>query len=889
MVFAFERGIHSDITTNILESMGFDADSASLAAGANSETDIFEFYNSSAHADNNQLAGASERLRNKRREVGESLNICRRGQALKRFGQALHTVQDIYSHSNSIDNGIGIPDILNMANGTAPCALPDFAPTGLVTGYFSSLGFITGNQCRFMGPNLCCHYDLNKDSPTKPNGARHPAARAAAEAATSNYLNLVETDIRARFGSRADQLLKIFKKNQRQTVFVIDDTGSMSGDISGVQATVNDFLNQILAGNESPALGLVTFKDNVTDRGLTCDVEQLRSQVNSLFADGGDDCPEASMSAVMSALQSFPESGSRTQLQGGRVLLATDASSGDASLGPQVVVEAIARGVSVDSILTGDCAAEGSFAALRSAADPTAPSSNGGSSLAAATLQTAAVTSDPLTSGSARTLLRALTEQTGGVLFNVSRVEVDDVVPTLLELGQVDSAILLTRRITLAAGAPLTLDIPVDDTLGSRVTFMVTASTASQLPTLSVQRPGGAPLSSSDPDVAYRALSSVASYAVATPATGFWRVRLEGEGSFVFRAFGATPLRINGLSLETSEQQPPRPESETTPIEGQPLIGSSVLADLRFTEAPRGLAVAVRRADGSLIQDLAPRPLTDARQFRLDLRIPGEPFLIEATGQTPNGSSFIRQVAVPVNPQPVALHANPPANAGAPGLPVTFDLTVSNVAARAATYRFQTSSALGWTVVPLPPVTVGAGATASLTLTVNVPGTAGQDDINKVLVVVEDVDSPRIRNSASVVVGVAEGSNRAPVCDGARPSAAQLWPPDHRMVDIGIANVTDPDGDAVTLTVDAITQDEAVAEAGSGSTAPDGAGVGTAAAQVRAERSGDGDGRVYAIQFHARDGRGGSCAGTVRVSVPHDQNQPAADSGQAFDSTAAPH
>jgi hypothetical protein len=297
----------------------------------------------------------------------------------------------------------------------------------------------------------------------------------------------------------------------------------------------------------------------------------------------------------------------------------------------------------------------------------------------------------------------------------------------------------------------------------------------------------------------------------------------------------------------------------------------------------------VRRADGSLIQDLTPRPLTDDRQFRLDLTIPGEPFLIEATGQTPNGSSFIRQVAVPVNPQPVALHVNPPANAGAPGSPVTFDLTLSNVAGQAATYSFQTSSALGWTVAPLPSIVVGPGASANLTLTVNVPGNAGQDDVDKILIVVEDVNSPRVRNSASVVVGVAEGSNRSPVCDGATPSAAQLWPADHRLVEIGIANVTDPDGDPVTLTVDAITQDEAVTETGSGSTAPDGAGLGTEVAQIRAERSGNGDGRVYAVQFHARDGRGGSCAGTVRVSVPHDQNQVAVDSGQAFDSTVAPH
>lgn len=111
-----------------------------------------------------------------------------------------------------------------------------------------------------------------------------------------------------------------------------------------------------------------------------------------------------------------------------------------------------------------------------------------------------------------------------------------------------------------------------------------------------------------------------------------------------------------------------------------------------------------------------------------------------------------------------------------------------------------------------------------------------------------------------------------------------LWPPKHKMVTESILNVSDDDGDEIAITITSITQDEPVARRRGRHTAPDGTGVGTSEAAVRSERSAHGDGRVYAIHFDADDGNGGSCSGTVNVSVPHDHH-PAVDSGQDYDST----
>jgi len=97
---------------------------------------------------------------------------------------------------------------------------------------------------------------------------------------------------------------------------------------------------------------------------------------------------------------------------------------------------------------------------------------------------------------------------------------------------------------------------------------------------------------------------------------------------------------------------------------------------------------------------------------------------------------------------------------------------------------------------------------------------------------------------------------------------------------LAATGISDPDGDSVTITINAITQDEPVSSSG------DGAGVGTGVASIRAERDGNGNGRVYRIAFTASDNKGGSCEGSLSVSVPHSNNgNPAIDDGQIFDST----
>jgi VCBS repeat-containing protein len=132
--------------------------------------------------------------------------------------------------------------------------------------------------------------------------------------------------------------------------------------------------------------------------------------------------------------------------------------------------------------------------------------------------------------------------------------------------------------------------------------------------------------------------------------------------------------------------------------------------------------------------------------------------------------------------------------------------------------------------------------------------------------------------------------NDVPFCEAAGPSIGTLWAPNHQLYDVDVLGVTDPvEGSAITITITSIFQDEPTNSQGDGNTPVDGYGVGTNRARVRAERAGKGDGRVYHINFTGTDAQGGTCTGTVKVDVPHDQGPggAAVDGGPLYSSTGS--
>ena len=115
-----------------------------------------------------------------------------------------------------------------------------------------------------------------------------------------------------------------------------------------------------------------------------------------------------------------------------------------------------------------------------------------------------------------------------------------------------------------------------------------------------------------------------------------------------------------------------------------------------------------------------------------------------------------------------------------------------------------------------------------------------------------------------------------------------LWPPNHKMVDVGfiseVLDYYDPYPD-VSITV---TSDEPTATApgaGSKKYSPDADITDDDSVFLRAERSGKGDGRVYEITVTATDAAGNIGSSEATVKVNHNKKKEAVDSGQSYDAT----
>jgi len=135
---------------------------------------------------------------------------------------------------------------------------------------------------------------------------------------------------------------------------------------------------------------------------------------------------------------------------------------------------------------------------------------------------------------------------------------------------------------------------------------------------------------------------------------------------------------------------------------------------------------------------------------------------------------------------------------------------------------------------------------------------------NVVQVTVTDASSNTVSCSTTVTVL----DTNPPVIVSASADPSNLWPPNHRMVDIRVnARVSDACG-ATTWKILRVTSSEPVNGTGDGDTAPDWIITGDHTLKLRAERSGHTRNRVYTITLQAQDAsRNPSATKTICVTV----------------------
>ena len=123
---------------------------------------------------------------------------------------------------------------------------------------------------------------------------------------------------------------------------------------------------------------------------------------------------------------------------------------------------------------------------------------------------------------------------------------------------------------------------------------------------------------------------------------------------------------------------------------------------------------------------------------------------------------------------------------------------------------------------------------------------------------------------------------------GTSVSIDSLWPPNHKMSDVGLSYEVSDTCDPNSNNSIGVTSDEPTATApgaGGSQHAPDAEITNDNKVYLRAERSGEGDGRVYMIHITATDASGNSASSDTSVKVNLNKKEDAIDSGQNYDAT----
>jgi hypothetical protein len=138
---------------------------------------------------------------------------------------------------------------------------------------------------------------------------------------------------------------------------------------------------------------------------------------------------------------------------------------------------------------------------------------------------------------------------------------------------------------------------------------------------------------------------------------------------------------------------------------------------------------------------------------------------------------------------------------------------------------------------------------------------------NQVGLSVSDGTTPAVTCATTVTVY----DTTPPVITKITATPNTLWPPNHKLVLVGINVVASDTCGAVTSKIVSVTSNEPQNGLGDGDTGSDWQITGDLRVLLRAERSGKGSGRTYTITVEVADEADNKTTGQVTVVVPHDK------------------
>jgi hypothetical protein len=264
---------------------------------------FFKPSNPIRHFDDEKLIPASRFLmRRKQFIIGFLTRTIPNGRLARKYlGQALHALQDYYSHTNWVELGkVTINDVLGRSEHVAPpegSTCPDF-PAKLGDAGLTSItsGFYIEPLCDprikvESGAVKCIHGDiipprtcdgLNKDIPGRP---RHFEAKDLAVEATIDYVQQVIDDIRADSSiQNKDEVIRILLDQPAAGIQITMSGFNAVGNAIPPSETENPFGPVFISNTLSPSTGILIAVGDTADGGIPGDINYVGDLIFSSSA-----------------------------------------------------------------------------------------------------------------------------------------------------------------------------------------------------------------------------------------------------------------------------------------------------------------------------------------------------------------------------------------------------------------------------------------------------------------------------------------------------------------------------------------------------------------------------------------------------------------------------
>ncbi len=615
---------HAKMTKDAIGNEFVDSGTLKRIHQANRDCDLgANYFIQALHFDSEAFEQGCLRLAQNLNDALRLLSECKKTQAIEKFGEALHALQDFYSHSNWVELN------LNFDPSLIPSAIPVFenlvtlGPNGIfVAGSLQAdteaIDTCTASpfggaptsvvQSGYDPPiprplGKCTHLEVNKDGPdayvpprpqaSSPRGAfvvnnnkLHEFAKNVALRHTKQVwgndgsLNPqgIKQALKLRFGEeQGTEYYNLLVKPQARVGFNIDVTGSMGSALAIVKPRINAWVDHLEELTTSPHLTLVIFKDWIVFEDTTCFPGDFLDWVYALNADGGDDCPEASLTGAMAAAERVGE--------GGTIILATDAAPREnAATFEELKKLLVEKKIKCHTIWKDECDCHNPYCGLEQGA---------GGGTAAGTL-------------TGEEVYPVLAEISGGLSLPFDEMEKAlDLILESINKSLVDGS---GSGIDILCGGwnePLLVNVPVDADLAS-IDFIVTSEPGSNV-LLEVLRPDGSPVQPTDPDATFFSGTGLQVVGVTGPAPGIWTMRITGTGSFKYyvRGIGDTAIfDVTFLRMEEVEGESPL----ISIIDGPLQLCEPVLVQIDMIGPLPALTFDLVRPDGSVIEPLNVSP-----------------------------------------------------------------------------------------------------------------------------------------------------------------------------------------------------------------------------------------------------------------------------------------